>query len=325
MDQKIINWGVLGCASIAENRVIPGILESSNGKLYAISSRGNNEKLARFRQKFQPEAVYSDYDDLLNDPNVDAVYIPLPNGLHFDWVLRAAGKGKHILCEKPLGISKKQVIQMRDVCEMNGVHLMEAFAFRHSPLTVKAKSIVDSGILGEIQFIESHYGYNLKNEEDVRLSESLYGGATYDVGCYNINLIRYLAGSEPAKICAVGNLSDKHRVDIDSSILMDFRNGIQGFSFCSMMISKTCFYKVIGTEGILTVNDEYNSKGKTSIHISTENGCKEIEVDCPDNYMLEIEQFGRVIAGEEKPFVPIEDSIGNAAAIDEGLKQIIGR
>ncbi len=325
MDQKIINWGVLGCASIAENRVIPGILESSNGKLYAISSRGNNEKLARFRQKFQPEAVYSDYDDLLNDPNVDAVYIPLPNGLHFDWVLRAAGNGKHILCEKPLGISKKQVIQMRDVCEMNGVHLMEAFAYRHSPLTVKAKSIVDSGILGEIQFIESHYGYNLKNEEDVRLSESLYGGATYDVGCYNINLIRYLAGSEPAKICAVGNLSDKHRVDIDSSILMDFRNGIQGFSFCSMMISKTCFYKVIGTEGILTVNDEYNSKGKTSIHISTENGCKEIEVDCPDNYMLEIEQFGRVIAGEEKPFVPIEDSIGNAAAIDEGLKQIIGR
>ena len=325
MEQKIINWGILGCAGIAEERVIPGLLKAPGANLYAIASRSSSDKLKHFQDKFKPETVYPSYEELLLDPKVDAVYIPLPNGLHYEWVLKAADSKKHILCEKPLGVSKSQVKQMQAACDKNGVYLMEAFAYRQSPLTRKVKEIIDSGILGNLKLIESHYGYYLEDQNDVRFSSALYGGATYDVGCYNINLIRYLAGSEPAKICAVGNLSDKHRVDIDSSILMDFRNGIQGFSFCSMMISKTCFYKVIGTEGILTVNDEYNSKGKTSIHISTENGCKEIEVDCPDNYMLEIEQFGRVIAGEEKPFVPIEDSIGNAAAIDEGLKQIIGR
>jgi D-xylose 1-dehydrogenase (NADP+, D-xylono-1,5-lactone-forming) len=325
MQKKIINWGILGCAGIAEGRVIPGLLQASGAKLYAISSRGNNDKLKRFQDKFKPEIAYSSYEELLADPKVDAVYIPLPNGLHYEWVLKAAAMKKHILCEKPLGVSKLQVKQMQAACDANGVFLMEAFAYRQSPLTKKVKSLIESGILGKVKFIESCYGYYLDNENDVRFSEVLYGGATYDVGCYNLNLIRYLAGSEPLKINAVGKISDKHGVDEGSSILMEFKDDLEAFAYCSLAISPSCQYTVIGDKGVLKVPTEFNSKGAAKITITTAEKTEEIIIECPDNYMLEIEQFNRVIRGEENPLITFEDSLGNAAVIDESLNQIFGR
>ena len=325
MGQKIINWGILGCAGIAEGRVLPSMLQASNAKLYAIASRSNSDKLKHFQEKFKPETIYTSYEELLDDPKVEAVYIPLPNGLHFEWVLKAAAKKKHILCEKPLGVSKSQVEKMQAACDANGVILMEAFAYRQSPLTKKVKEIIESGILGKLKFIESHYGYFLENENDVRLSESLYGGATYDVGCYNLNLIRYLAGSEPVKISAAGVVSEIYKVDEGSSILMQFQDGLEAFAYCSLAIFTSCYYTVISEKGILTVPNEYNSKGITKIIVTTAEKTEEIIIDCPDNYMLEIEQFGKVIAGEESPLITFEDSLGNAAVIDESLKQIFGR
>lgn len=325
MKKKDINWGILGCAGIADGRVIPGLLQASGAKLYAIASRGNSDKLKRFQNKFKPEVVYSSYEELLADPKVEAVYIPLPNGLHYEWVLKAAAMKKHILCEKPLGVSKLQVKLMQAACDANGVYLMEAFAYRQSPLTMKVKSLLDSGILGQLKFIESYYGYYLENEADVRFSEALYGGATYDVGCYNLNLIRYLAGSEPLKINAIGKMSDKHGVDEGSSILMEFKDDLEAFAYCSLAISPSCQYTVIGEKGVLKVPTEFNSKGTAKIIISTAEKTEEIVIECPDNYMLEIEQFNRVIWGEENPLITFEDSLGNATVIDESLNQIFGR
>ncbi len=322
MQQKKINWGVLGCAGIAEGRVIPGLLKAGNAVLYAIASRGNGEKLTNFQQKFQPEVVYESYEALLDDPKVDAVYIPLPNGLHFEWVLKAAEKKKHILCEKPLGATQKEAKQMQEACDKNGVLLMEAFAYRQSPLTFRAKSIVDSGILGKLQLIESHYGYNLQNEANVRLSKELAGGATYDIGCYNLNLIRYLAGSEPTKISATGKVSEKFGVDRESTIVMEFENGLKAVSHCSFNVFPYCGYMVVGDKGILTVPFEFNSKGTTKIQVKTAEKSEEFVVECPDNYMLEIEQFGRAILGEGAPLITYEDTLGNAAVIDETLRQL---
>jgi len=325
MKKKVINWGILGCAGIADGRVIPGLLQASGAKLYAIASRGNSDKLKHFQNKFNPEVVYSSYEELLADPKVEAVYIPLPNGLHYEWVLKAAAMKKHILCEKPLGVSKLQVKLMQAACDANGVYLMEAFAYRQSPLTMKVKSLLDSGILGQLKFIESYYGYYLENEADVRFSEALYGGATYDVGCYNLNLIRYLAGSEPLKINAVGKISDKYGVDEGSSILMEFKDDLEAFAYCSLAISPSCQYTVIGEKGVLKVPTEFNSKGTAKIIISTAEKTEEIIIECPDNYMLEIEHFNRVIWGEENPLITFEDSLGNAIVIDESLNQVFGR
>lgn len=322
MKQNVVNWGVLGCAGIAEGRVIPGLLKASNAKLYAIASRGNGEKLQRFQQKFQPEVVYESYEALLDDPKVEAVYIPLPNGLHYDWVLKAAEKKKHILCEKPLGATRLEAEQMQEACNKNGVLLMEAFAYRQSPLTFQAKKIVESGVLGKLQLIESHYGYNLQNEADVRLSKDLDGGATYDIGCYNLNVIRYFAGSEPTKITATGKISEKFEVDMESTIVMEFESGLKAVSYCSFGVSPYCGYMAVGDKGIMTVPFEFNSKGTTKIQVKTAEKTEEFVIECPDNYMLEIEQFGKAVRGEEIPLITFEDTLGNAAVIDEVLKQI---
>lgn len=321
MEKTIVNWGVISCARIADNAVIPGIKAAKNAKLYAVSSR-NKDKLEEFKQRHNPVKGYESYEDLLDDPEIDAVYIPLPNGLHHEWVLKAAFKKKHVLCEKPLGINSQEVVSMKDACEKNGVLLMEAFAYRHSPLTIKVKSLVESGVIGKLKFIESHFSFLQKDLNNVRLVKNLAGGSVYDIGCYNINIIRYIAGSEPVSILADGEIGEKSGVDESCSILMKFENGLSAVSYCSFNCTNRCEYNIVGESGIIEVPVQFNSKGNTKIIIKKNNGMEEIYVDCPDNYMLEVEQFGRCILEGQKPLITFEDSYGNAKVIETALNKI---
>lgn len=323
MEQKI-RWGVLGCAGIAEQRTLPGLLKAGNAELTAIASRGKSEKLERFRSEFRPERTYESYEVLLEDPEVEAVYLPLPNGLHCDWAVRALEAGKHVLCEKPLGISRREVERMKAASEKSGKLLMEAFAYRQSPQTKRVKEIVDSGAIGPVRFLVSGYCIRLENREDVRYSKELAGGATYDVGCYNVNLIRTLAGCEPEQIKAAGEIGESG-VDLGSTVAMRFPNGAEAVFYCGFGSCQDFGYRVVGERGTIRVDDEFNSKGLTGISVMTAGETQRIGIDCPDNYMLEIEQFGRAVRGEEKPLVSLEDSLGNAAVIDEILRQVFGR
>lgn len=321
MDNKIVNWGVIGCAGIADKATIPGINSANNATLYAISSR-NKEKLEDFSQKHKPVKSYESYDDLLDDPDIDAVYIPLPNSLHCEWVIKAAEKKKHILCEKPLGITSKEVEIMREVCEKNGVLLMEAFAYRHSPLTLKAKSLVEEGAIGKLKFIEANFSYILTDMSNVRMIKNLGGGATYDVGCYNLNVIRYIAGSEPISIFATGEIGEKSSVDESSCIMMEFKDGLKAFSYCSLNSMDRCGYTIVGEAGVIEVPVKFNSTGSAKITLKRKIGIEEITIDCPDNYVLEVEQFGRCITNGEKPLLTFEDSYNNARVIEDSLNQI---
>jgi len=157
MTSKRINWGVLGCAGIAEKHVIPALLQANNAVLYGIASRADNERLHQFTEKFRPLHTYTSYESLLSDPVIDAVYIPLPNSLHAEWVKKAAAAKKHVLCEKPLGVNASEVADMQAACDANGVLLMEAFAYRHSPLTRTIESLVQSGQIGDIRLIEAYF------------------------------------------------------------------------------------------------------------------------------------------------------------------------
>ncbi len=321
MDKMKVKWGIISCAGIAESSVIPGILGAQNAELYAISSRGP-DKLEKFKNKFNPVKAYESYDELLDDPQVDAVYIPLPNGLHYEWTLKAAAKKKHVLCEKPMGISEEQVKKMKEECDKNGVLLMEAFAYRHSPLTVKVKELVDNGVIGKVKFIESHFSFMLKDSEDVRLLSSLAGGATYDIGCYNINVIRYIIGAEPVSLYATGKVGEKSGVDESSCIVMDFDGDVKAVSYCSFNCTLRSEYTIVGEKGIISVPVIFNTKGDTKIVVKKDEGIEEITVNCPDNYMLEVEQIGRCILQGEKPYITFEDSLNNARVIDEALRQI---
>lgn len=322
MSKDIINWGVIGCAGIAEKSVIPGILSAQNAKLYALSSRGAGSKLDDFCEKFNPVKAYTSYEELLDDPEIDAVYIPLPNALHYEWTLKAAEKKKHILCEKPLGISAEEVKVMMEAAEKNGVLLMEAFAYRQSPLTKKVKSLVEEGAVGKLKFIESHFSYYSNDMEDVRFNKALAGGATYDVGCYNLNIIRHIIGTEPSAVYATGEIGEKSGVDESSCIMMEFEGGVKAVSYCSLVCAFRSEYTIVGETGIIHVPVVFNAMGDTKIIMTNQSGTEEIKIDCPHNYMLEVEQFGRCILNSEKPLITYEDSIENAKVIDEALKQI---
>lgn len=321
MSKGFVNWGVISCSGIADKAVIPGINSAGNAKLYAISSR-SKDKLDEFGKEHNPVKAYQSYSELLDDPEIDAVYIPLPNSMHYEWVLKAAEKKKHILCEKPLGITAQEVAEMKQVCEKNGVLLMEAFAYRHSPLTLKVKELVDSGVIGRVKFIESHFNYILTDLNNVRMIKELSGGSTFDVGCYNINVIRYLAGSEPTSVFAAGKIGEKSGVDETSCIVMEFKESLKAVSYCSFECYDRSEYTVVGEKGIIEVPVKFNTKGNVKVYIKDGSGTKEVDIECPDNYMLEVEQFGRCILDGEKPLLSLEDSYQNARVIDEALKQI---
>lgn len=321
MGERVLNWGILGCAHIAETRFIPGLLKAGNAKLYAVSSRQKGGKLDRFVENFHPAVAYGSYEELLDDPAVDAVYIPLPNGLHAEWAVKALEKHKHVLCEKPLGSTVEEVRRMHKAAEENGRLLMEAFAYRHSPLTKKVKELVDDGAVGRLRFINSVYSFSLTDPESAKLSPDLAGGALYDIGCYNLNVARYIAGAEPESIEAIGHVGGMN-VDLDDCVVLKFPGELIASCYSSFAADRCCFYTVIGDKGVLTVPYEFNAAGKVGITVKTAGAERTIEIDCPDNYMLEAEQFGRAVLDGETPLVGAGESLGNARVIDEALHEI---
>ena len=191
MNQQV-RWGVLGCARIARLNVIPAILRNSNAKLQAVASR-DAAKLVEFHSLFGDFTDHTSYDALLADPNVDAVYLPLPNAMHCEWAIKAMRAGKHVLCEKPLALNSEQAAQMVETARECGVQLMEAFMYRYTERTRQIRAILDSGRLGKIRSINSTFRFLLDRENTIKENPALGGGALYDVGCYPLNLIGLVA------------------------------------------------------------------------------------------------------------------------------------
>jgi D-xylose 1-dehydrogenase (NADP+, D-xylono-1,5-lactone-forming) len=323
MNKTIVNWGILGCSDISDKKIIPAIKNSANARLYALASR-SPEKLAAFTARHRPVTGYLSYEALLDDPEVDAVYISLPNSLHMEWSLKAAARKKHVLCEKPLACSPLDVLTMKKSAEANGVLLEEAFASRHSPLLHKVKAMIDEGAIGRLNFIEAHFCFLLDNVSNIRLMRQAGGGATYDIGCYNISCIRYLTGLEPIAVHAIGQTHPQTGVDIDVTSILEFAEGVKAVTHCSFNSLYHCAYQVHGDAGIITVNAQYNDSGRISIGLSDAAGKREIPVDVPDVYMLEVEQFGRCILAGEQPLVTLEDSYHNAVVIEKTLNATKG-
>ncbi len=322
MSSKKINWGVLGCAGIAEKHVIPALLQADNAVLYGIASRSDSERLHRFAEKFRPLHTYTSYEALLSDPAIDAVYIPLPNSLHAEWVKKAAAAKKHVLCEKPLGVNAEEVRSMQAACDANGILLMEAFAYRHSPLTRTIETLIQSGQIGDLRLIEAYFCYNLQDLDNVRLKSDLKGGATYDVGCYNIDLIAHLMGSLPDAVQVSAFIGPDSQVDESCLATLTFPGSVDAISYCSFRTEARNECTIIGSEGILSVNPAFNFQGTSKIKLTTKGQPDTVIVDCPNNYTLEIEQFGRCITDGEKPLVNHESSHLTAQIMDRILHQI---
>ena len=329
--KNIINWGVLGaCSNISDMAILPAINAASNAKLYAISEEFAKHKIKAFEDKYNPVKSYDSFEDLLNDPQVDAVHVDLPNSMHYEWVLKAAKKGKHVLCEKPLGCTTKQVETMFQVCKENGVYLMEAFAYRQSQVIKKAKELADSGIVGKIKLVECYFVYPMSDLRNVRLIKKLGGGVIYDVGCYNFNFIRYITGKEPISSYSSGEISPLSQVDENVLTVLEFEDGLKGISHVAFNCGFRNEYRIIGDQGIIEAIDGFNAKGKLTITIKKDDdffirgrNYKNITVDCTDNYLLEVEQFGRVVLEGETPLITQSDSYYNAVLTDQVLDTVM--
>lgn len=318
-DRKI-KWGIIGTAGIARSMTIPAMRRARNCELYAIAGR-SLEKALNFKEEYGFEKAYGSYEELLADDKVEAVYIALPNNLHKEWTIKAARAGKHILCEKPLGPTANDVKEMVDVCHKENVILMEAFAYLHSPLIKEVKNIMKSGEIGEVKFIETTFlthGYT----DNIRIRRENFGGSLYDLGCYNVSLALWLLESKPEAVNAIGNFTEQ-KIDDCFVGYMNFKNDIRVSmvaGMCSGMRGDRFF--VYGEEGTIEVPVSFNAKGKNSIYVISGNGTRKVELDIPDNYMLEVEQLGECVLNKEKPYVSNEFSMAVAEVNDMCLEKM---
>lgn len=311
---KQIRWGVLGTAQIAEGQTIPGMQKAKNCELYAIAGR-SMEKAERFRDRFHFQKAYGNYDDLLNDPEVEAVYIPLPNNLHKEWVLKAAACKKHVLCEKPASGSAADTKEMIQACKDAGVIFMEAFAYLHSPVMKELKRQIEDGLIGDVNMIESVF-YTSGYEDDIRIRRDTLGGSVYDLGCYTISFASYLFGTVPLCGQAVSHFTGEKIDDLTTGYLM-FSGGRRAVFSCGMFPYKRGDRSFIyGDKGILEVPVSFNAEGRQTWYLDQDGMRTEFCIDVPNNYMLEVEQLGDCILNGEDPHVSHEFSVGTAEAID---------
>ena len=324
MSEKKVRWGVLGTANIARWCTIPGMKKADNCELYAIAGR-NAEKAKRFAEEFGIEKYYGSYDELLQDESVQAVYIPLPNHLHLPWVTKALRAGKHVLCEKPLAINAAEAREMYETARECGRILMEAYAYLHSPYVDSLKKDVESGVIGEVNYIDTAFvtqGY----EEDFRLHKEFGGGAMYDLGCYCTTMVLSLIDSEPELVTASAEFTDLG-VDMLTSGQIRFANGARASFNVGMNLgehSNSRFDRLYihGSKGSIRSDVEYNQEGTVCYRIYNADGVTERTVFVPQNYALEVSQLGRCILDGEQPHITEGFSVKNAELIDRVLGEI---
>lgn len=318
-----VKWGVLGTAGIARGCTIPGMKEAANCELYAIAGR-SGAKAEEFRKEFGFEKAYEGYEKLLEDPEVQAVYIPLPNDLHKEWVIKAVRAGKHVLCEKPLALNADDEREMFEAAKENNVLLMEAFAYLHSPYVPALKEEIESGAIGEVDYIEAAFvtqGYI----DDIRIRKETGGGAIYDLGCYCSTMILSLVDSDPESVMGNAEFND-NGVDIFSSAMVRFQNGVRASITAGMIFKPGSDDRwdrlyIHGTEGCIISNIEYNQSGKLHFTVLSKDGSRERSFEARQNYALETEQLSRCIENGEKPHVSAEFSVRNARLLDLILKE----
>lgn len=322
---RMIKWGVLGTAGIAKGHTIPGMAEAENCELYAIAGR-DLEKAQTFQKEFGFEKAYDSYEALLADPQVEAVYIPLPNTLHKEWTIKALEAKKHVLCEKPLAPTAAEAEEMIAVAEKNGVFLMEAFAYLHSPIVKAIKEELDAGVIGDVLYMENAFitsDYDLSN---IRMRRETNGGCLYDLGCYNISQILWMLGEEPENVQAVSDFSEQN-VDVLTTGFLTFCGGRRASFTCGMLLKTDADKRIDrlqihGTKGYIRSEAAYNQSGELQYTVVTERKEETKTVAAPQNYRLEVEQLGHCIAEGEVPHVSNEFTMKLARTMDRALAAI---
>jgi predicted dehydrogenase len=291
MTETKLRWGVISTANIGRAAVNPAIQASSNGELQAVASR-TAAHARDFANQWDIPRHYGSYRALLDDPEIDAVYIPLPNSKHLEWTKKAAEAGKHVLCEKPLALNEAECREMAAAAEDNGVRLLEAFMYRFHPRTQRVLDMVGAGEIGDLRVIRSSFTFRLTRPDNIRWDPDLGGGSLMDVGCYCVNVSRTMAGAEPLEVQAVANWTDRG-ADQEMVGTMRFPGGVLAHFDCSLTMERNEIYELAGTGGHLQVPASF-LPGKDDAPIHHHRGREGVTTEVVpgvDEYRLMVEHF----------------------------------
>lgn len=310
-----VRWGIVSTARI-NRRIAPVIKASPITQLVGIASR-QQSKAEQAAQQFGAQKAFASYEALLTFEDIDAVYISLPNSLHAEWIIRAAEAGKHVLCEKPLTSNFAEAIQAVRACENAGVLLMEAFMYRHHPQHTFVNELIKRGDIGDLSIITSRFSFFLPPSNDIRWQGTLAGGALMDIGCYCINIARFLFNAEPTSAQAFWHYDETRDVDISTLAILQFPgNRFTSFT-CSMLQQRSQQYEVIGTEGTISVPTAFvPGRQAPLVQLRTRDCMTERIIRSVDQYKLQIEHFSRCILDDTKLMYPAENGLANMEAIE---------
>src|SRR5256714_435144 len=306
-----VRWGSLWTADI-NRKVIPGAHASEKAELIAVASR-DQHRAEEYAREWEIDRAYGSYQALLDDDDVDAVYISLPNTLHCDWSIRAVEAGKHVLCEKPMSRHVGDVESAFDAAEKNGRILMEAFMYRHNPQTKRLRQLMDEGAIGDVRFVRSCFSYSLYDTENIRLRAELEGGSLMDVGCYCVSGSRLLAGE--AEQVYGQQFVGPSGTDWVFTGALRFPGDVFAQFDCGTALPERDELEAIGSDGSLFLDDPWHG-GEPGIELRRETGKERIEVEPADSYRLEIEEPSDAVPGATGPLLGRRDAVGQARAIE---------
>jgi xylose dehydrogenase (NAD/NADP) len=307
-----IAWGVLSTARIGA-RLIAGASKTDAADIVAVASR-SAEAARAFADAHGIARAHGSYEALLADPDVEAVYIPLPNAMHVDWTLHALRAGKHVLCEKPVDRRPARVARAFDVAERAGLVLSEAFMWRHNPQTARLRTLLDERVIGDLRLVRACFSFLLTRDVDVRLDPALDGGALMDVGCYCVSGARLAAGAEPVTVSAEA-VTGRSGVDLRLAGVLRFDGDLLALIDCGLDVVSRSALEICGTEGRIVLADPWHC---IEPRIVVERGYEReiVAVEPADSYSLELQDMAAAIRGEREPLLGRADALGQARAIE---------
>ncbi len=318
---KKVKWGVLGVASIATRKVIPGMQKGALSDITAIASRNLPRAQAAARELSIPKA-YGSYDDLLANAEIEAIYNPLPNHLHVPWSIKAAEAGKHVLCEKPIGLNATEVVELMSVRDRTKVKIGEAFMVKTHPQWLRVRELIRSGKIGQLKSIITVFSYFNRDPGNVRHKPEWGGGGLLDIGSYPITLSRWLFGEEPKRVTGALELDPDFGTDRLASGIMEFSSGHSVFS-CGTQTNYFQRMEILGSTGRLAIEIPFNAPNDRPTNITIADGMAMYggkvaleEIPVCDQYTIQGDAFSQAIREDDEVPVPLEDALANMKVID---------
>jgi predicted dehydrogenase len=316
-----VRWGVVGAAKIATVKVIPAMQQGEHSTVTAIASRDHG-KARQAAEKLGIAKAYGSYEELLDDPEIDAVYNPLPNHLHVPWSIRAAERGKHVLCEKPIALSAAEARTLVETRNRTGVKIQEAFMVRTHPQWLKARDLVNDGRIGDVRVMMGAFSYYNDDPANIRNQADIGGGALMDVGCYLVNTSRFILGREPDRLMGIVNRDPTMKTDRVTSMMLDY-GGIHVIGTCSTQMVAFQTIQILGTRGRIEIKIPFNAPPDRPCYVVLDSGKdlfgggqETLEFPICNQYTIQGDLFSKAILTGTKEPQPLEDAVRNMECIE---------